>query len=47
VYAADWAYAYDHHSSVCSLDVLGDGVPGAVLNVPHRWELDGTPAPRS
>jgi lipopolysaccharide transport system ATP-binding protein len=38
-YAHDWAYAYDHQASVCSLLVIGDNIQEAVLNVPHRWEL--------
>lgn len=39
-YADDWAYPHDHRASACSLLVFGDGVPDAVLNVPHHWELD-------
>lgn len=38
-YSQDWAYAYDHQSSVCSVIVHGDAVKDAVLNVPHRWEV--------
>jgi lipopolysaccharide transport system ATP-binding protein len=41
VYAHDWAYAYDHHPSVCSLVVVGDGAQDAVLAVPHCWTLAG------
>jgi lipopolysaccharide transport system ATP-binding protein len=39
-YAHDWAYAYDHQASVCSLVVIGDSVREAVLNVPHHWALE-------
>jgi lipopolysaccharide transport system ATP-binding protein len=41
-YAQDWAYAYDYRSSVHALTIRGEGLEGAVLNVPHHWEkVDG------
>ena len=44
-YAQDWAYAYDYHVAECSLVVHGDGLREAVLNAPHRWEIEGGTAP--
>jgi lipopolysaccharide transport system ATP-binding protein len=41
VYEAAWSHAYDYHWHVYPLTVLTGVRQFGLLNVPHRWALEG------